>query len=430
MQFPPPPEVLATWPTPNYENPVSRGPSLMIIEVITLFLALLALVIRLYVKFGLLRKPRWDDYLMIVAAISAIGLTVTVILANTVYGWNHHIWDLQFDDLVTARKVSLAAQLLYLFSSTLAKISILLSYIYLAVPDSHLHRLSQVAIVLISLSNASIFITIFAQCTPVSSYWDIMRVSEDCHIREGHFLMAQAGMTVVADLIVWFLPLPTLYKARLPLKQRLALIVLFSFGAVVVIAACVRTYWLWWAVLITWDMTWDCFDEWIWTAVEVHLGIICGCVPWLRSLVNLWREKTRRETERSNGYLGKSLGAEHLGSGSSAMGKGTAGGRSKHSIRRSIGGGEMISNVTAGTRGRDDGGDGTGPYEEYDLDSPVAYNTTPALADAKTRTMHSSEWWDHTKGNGSSSIKDDSDGTDLIFQRPGDGSLSDRSHGN
>jgi hypothetical protein len=31
----------------------------------------------------------------------------------------------------------------------------------------------------------------------------------------------------------------------------------------------------------------------MWTAVEVQLGIVCGCVPWLRSLVNYWkRDKT------------------------------------------------------------------------------------------------------------------------------------------
>lgn len=395
MQFPPPPEVLATWPEPNYINPESRGPALLIIELITLIIALIALIIRLYVKFILLRKPGWDDHLMITAAVSAIGMTITVILANTIYGWNHHIWDLTFDDLVTARKVSLAAQLLYLFSSSLAKISILLSYINLAVPDSRFSLFSKIAIVLIALSNLSIFITILAQCTPVSSYWNILRVNEDCGIREGHFLMAQAGMTVIADLVVWMLPLPTLYKAKLPLRQRIGLIVLFSFGAVVVIAAAVRTYWLYWAVLVTWDMTWDCFDEWIWAAVEVHLGIMCGCVPWLRSMVNLGREKKRKETERRTGYH---KGSQPLGSWSYALERGT-GGRSKKSKSHS----RTVEGE--GTSASRDG-------EEYIIGSPSTYT---CKVDAKGAAP---EWWD--KG---SEGRDSSDGIELIFQRPGDGSL-------
>ncbi|KAM7197565.1 hypothetical protein V8F33_005531 [Rhypophila sp. PSN 637] len=387
MQFPPPPEILATWPTPNYENPESRGPSLLIIEVITLLLALLALAIRLYVKFGLLRKPRWDDYLMIMAAVSATGLTISICLANTLYKWDHHIWDLQFDDLVTARKVSLAAQLLYLLASTVAKISILLSYIALAVPDSTLHRASQVTIVFIVLSNLSIFIVILAQCKPVSSYWNIMKVNEDCHIREGHFLMAQAGMTVIMDLLVWILPLPTLYKARLPFRQRLALIVLFSFGAVVVVAACLRTYWLWWAAIISWDMTWDCFDEWIWTAVEVHLGIICGCVPWCRSLVNLLGDKKRRQKEREQ--IASAEGEEYA----------LSGGKKSQTSGSKVGQGH-----SAGGTGVRSGHD---PMD-YTVGSPSTYTCT---VDAEAGPG-SSQWWDKEEER-------DSDGSDLIFQRHG-----------
>lgn len=97
-------------------------------------------------------------------------------------------------------------------------------------------------------------------------------------------------MTVVADFIVWVLPLPTLYRARLPLSQRVALIVLFSFGGVVVIAAIIRTYWIYHVIERTYDVTWEGFQLWIWTSVEVHLGVICGCVPWFKSLVKLWRK--------------------------------------------------------------------------------------------------------------------------------------------
>lgn len=228
-------------------------------------------------------------------------MTLTVILANTLYGWNHHIWDLHISDLMTARKVSLVAQVLYLLASSLAKISILLSYLNLAPPQTVFRSLSQVAIVLIALVNTTFFVLLLTQCIPTSSYWDILRINQDCHIREGPFLMAQAVFTVLADLALWVLPLPTFYSARLPLSQRVALIVLFSFGAVVVIAACLRTYWLWWAVGVTWDVTWECRNEWIWTAVEVHLGIICGCVPWMKSLVKMWRTREDRRVRIGSG---------------------------------------------------------------------------------------------------------------------------------
>jgi hypothetical protein len=42
------------------------------------------------------------------------------------------------------------------------------------------------------------------------------------------------------------------------------------------------------------DVTWQRRNERIWTAVEVHLGIIYGCVPWLKSFFDLWRTRQER----------------------------------------------------------------------------------------------------------------------------------------
>ncbi|KAK3986827.1 hypothetical protein QBC44DRAFT_332569 [Cladorrhinum sp. PSN332] len=143
-------------------------------------------------------------------------------------------------------------------------------------------------IVWIALFNSAFIVVVFTQCRPITSYWNILLSGRDC-LPEGPPLLTQAAMTVVADFIVWVLPLPTLYKARLPLSQRIALIVLFSFGGVVVIAAVLRTYWIYHVIERTYDVTWEGFHLWIWTAVEVHLGVICGCVPWLKSLVKFWK---------------------------------------------------------------------------------------------------------------------------------------------
>jgi hypothetical protein len=90
---------------------------------------------------------------------------------------------------------------------------------------------------------------------------------------------------------VWVLPIPFLYRSGLKPRQRLFVISLFSFGLFVVIAACLRAYWIHYVVQETYDVTWYGFHLWLWTAVEVHLGIICGCVPWLRSLYRFWRDK-------------------------------------------------------------------------------------------------------------------------------------------
>lgn len=83
---------------------------------------------------------------------------------------------------------------------------------------------------------------------------------------------------------MYTLPLPTLARLRLPLVQRCLLVFVFSMGLVVVVAGCLRTYWAT-RVMFTYDVTWNGFNVWTWTAVEVNLGVVCGCAPLLRPLV-------------------------------------------------------------------------------------------------------------------------------------------------
>lgn len=82
MRFPPA-DVLAKWPRPNYEDPVTRGPAIMVIELTILPLALACVALRLWIRIRWLRKSWWDDWLMLVAAFWSIGTTCIVILGTS-----------------------------------------------------------------------------------------------------------------------------------------------------------------------------------------------------------------------------------------------------------------------------------------------------------------------------------------------------------
>ena len=66
----PPPEVLATWPRPNYINPETRGPDLIVAGLVTLSVALVCVALRLYVRLRILRKTEMDDWVMVAAVVS------------------------------------------------------------------------------------------------------------------------------------------------------------------------------------------------------------------------------------------------------------------------------------------------------------------------------------------------------------------------
>ena len=116
--------------------------------------------------------------------------------------------------------------------------------------------------------------------------------------------------------MVFVLPLPTLLCLRLPIVQRIVLFILFGVGAVVVISSCMRAYWVHDVVDSTYDVTWQGWELWIWTAVEINLGIIAGCVPLLKPLLS---SSSRRERAHFYGKRhGKQYNVRRESAGSSA----------------------------------------------------------------------------------------------------------------
>ncbi|KAF4987909.1 hypothetical protein FDECE_15250 [Fusarium decemcellulare] len=301
----PPPEVMATWPRPNYDDPEHRGPALLIVEVTIMSVAILTLLARLYVRIFKVNKSGLDDWLMLAAMVITRPSSRTsvrpasmckssdlcVILAAQLYGWNIHVWDLKESQAVKGRQVSIAAQTLFLFSSGLAKNSILVSYLRIAPARSWLRRLTYGSIGIVTALIFIFLIVLWTQCKPVSAYWSL--TGGDSCSAEGPSTLSQAITTVLTDLLVCALPLTTLFKLKLPLSQRIALIVVFSLGLVVVFAASMRAYWTHYVTDETYDVTWEGFYLWIWTAVEANLGVICGSVPALRPLFrSMFRSKS------------------------------------------------------------------------------------------------------------------------------------------
>lgn len=77
-----------SWPTPNYDNPVTRGPALVIVNSIFISLATITVAARIYTRIVIKRWFGIDDVFILLALLFTIGLTAVVILANQRFGWN------------------------------------------------------------------------------------------------------------------------------------------------------------------------------------------------------------------------------------------------------------------------------------------------------------------------------------------------------
>jgi membrane protein YdbS with pleckstrin-like domain len=100
-------DVIATWPPPNLENPVLRGPVDTVISIIFMVLAAIAVSIRLYTRWQQ-RKMHSEDWCILLGLVFTVIMCICILVAYHQYKFDRHIWDAYpyFQLLVKGKKVS------------------------------------------------------------------------------------------------------------------------------------------------------------------------------------------------------------------------------------------------------------------------------------------------------------------------------------
>jgi hypothetical protein len=71
----------------NTEDPSTRGYSLVYVNIILLFFALMIFSLRIYTRAFVSRSLGWDDLAMSIGVLFTIGLSLDVVLANLQFYW-------------------------------------------------------------------------------------------------------------------------------------------------------------------------------------------------------------------------------------------------------------------------------------------------------------------------------------------------------
>jgi hypothetical protein len=71
-----PPNVIASWPVPNYVNPARRGPAIYIVNSIFLFIATAAVVARIYTRLWIRNWFGLDDAFILLALVSFLSIKI------------------------------------------------------------------------------------------------------------------------------------------------------------------------------------------------------------------------------------------------------------------------------------------------------------------------------------------------------------------
>ncbi|OIW28993.1 MFS general substrate transporter [Coniochaeta ligniaria NRRL 30616] len=276
-----------------------RGPAVFAVTTATLILASVFVAGRMFSRARIVRHVSADDYIICVAWLIALFLSMTIDLAAT-RGLGRHDANISKEKMPGLRKCEYVFSVLYNPALMATKTSILVFYLRLAKNTQKILRMaSWTCLVIVNLAGGVLTLLNIFQCRPVAAAWNPYVVGDKCIPLLTEFVCS-APVNIVTDLAILALPIPVLTGMRLPQRQKIILVLTFSFGIFVTVVDVVRIYYLQQAISFapttatnnssglfgdTLEFSWNASLSLMWSAVEVNVGITIACVPMLKPLI-------------------------------------------------------------------------------------------------------------------------------------------------
>ncbi|KAE8149552.1 hypothetical protein BDV25DRAFT_140664 [Aspergillus avenaceus] len=134
-------------------------------------------------------------------------------------------------------------------------------------------------------------------CHPATDYFKFGKCTKPID-RKGSIISISysTAVDILTDLIIMYIPLHLLHRAKITLRQKISLGFIFSIGCFIIATAIVR------AVQITDKAYTDPVGLAVWGVVESSVSVIVGCLPPLKT----WVSRSERE------YVSRSQGATRI----------------------------------------------------------------------------------------------------------------------
>ncbi|PVI02216.1 MFS general substrate transporter [Periconia macrospinosa] len=252
----------------------------------------------------ILRKLCWDDYMVVLAWLLSFGLSLAICY-GTSKGIGLHLARIPPEWLPELRKSIYACAVLYNPAWMVTKTSILTFYLRVFRLDRFTVWSSIIILVIVCSSGIVLtFLNLF-QCRPISAGWIGAPIDRsNLCINIVVLYLSSAPVNLITDVAILLLPIRIVTRLHLPRRQKAILVFTFALGAFVIAVGVMRIAYLEEAVLaqirnedvskkiegrelrlpVDKDMPYDVSLSYMWSAVEVNVGIIFACLPSLKLL--------------------------------------------------------------------------------------------------------------------------------------------------
>ncbi|KAK7428309.1 hypothetical protein QQZ08_005206 [Neonectria magnoliae] len=285
----PPPEGV----TPDFDGSSPLQRIVVIVNACTFALATVTLALRLYCASVIVRRLDWDIPLIILSWAGSLAFFIAIILAIP-SGFGKHLWDVRASDVEGYLNLLLVLGLTYVWPPTFTKLAILVLY----------HRI---------IPNFGFRLTIYAVAASLVVYTLVTTIllAGPCEpLKPGtgtcivNLTISQAVFNIVSDIIIIVLPIPTIHRLNMRLKQKITIGLLLALGSAVVVVSCIRFGYVQ-KMEKNPDITWTQALASLWSCIEMNTGIICNCLAQMKPFVRkhiAWLAKFVSRTSEQKSY--------------------------------------------------------------------------------------------------------------------------------
>ncbi|KAK0609536.1 hypothetical protein B0T17DRAFT_603691 [Bombardia bombarda] len=310
---------------------VSLATSILILSGVFIALPTLAVSLRFYARFIKNAGISADDYLIVLGLLSSVGLSANNIVAVAQGGLGEHIhldpetgFPLFDHTLTVFLQTEFASQLLSVLSLVFTKLSIVVFYRRIF-RGNVFSLLSLLLLVAIAAWGISFFFATLFECMPISQSWTSLFGTPEHELYCYNYLpmfWATAISNMIMDIAILTLPMPFVWRLKMPARQKLAVTFIFLLGAFVVGISIARIYFFFQSsdsYANAFDITINIAPTIYWTMIEASIAVISACLPTFRplfshfSLETFLQDFASRFTLRSNSSKSNSgsLGSNH-----------------------------------------------------------------------------------------------------------------------
>ncbi|KAH9873719.1 hypothetical protein IAQ61_004345 [Plenodomus lingam] len=226
---------------------------------------------------------QWDDYLTLVAmatdsVLIAVMHEITKTSSNLIPPGDDvsQYSALEIQNRIYGSKLVLVVEQMQILTIWLIKTCLLLMYnrMTMVLPQ---HKVVIATSVYVGLTFVAMEVLYFGVwCRPFNQYWAVPTYSSQCSAATNH-LITNAVFNISSDLIIISIPMPLLFKVRLPKKNKAILFMIFLIGAFTIVAAVLNKYY---------SFTHPFGTQWtIWYIRESYTAILCANLPLTYPLV-------------------------------------------------------------------------------------------------------------------------------------------------